>query len=91
MCDAESDPLHLADGVHHHHPRCHGLAVLLPAGLVRLTAHTLSSRVSPYNGITCAQNICDVRVEGIWVVILSMKERARKEEGGGNGFDEHAI
>jgi hypothetical protein len=30
-----------------------GLAVLLPAGLVRLTAYALSSRLCPYNGITC--------------------------------------
>ena len=36
--------------------------VLLPAELVRLTAHALSSRLSPQNGITCGQSVCDVRV-----------------------------
>jgi len=38
----KSEPLHFADGLHHHEPPRHGLAVLLPAGLVRITAHALS-------------------------------------------------
>lgn len=42
--------------------RRHGLAVLLRAGLLRHTGHALSLRLSPYNGITCGQSICDVRV-----------------------------
>ncbi len=35
---------------------------LLAAGLVRLPAYALSSRLSPHNGISCGQSVCDVRV-----------------------------
>jgi len=66
-----------------------GLAGLLPAGLVRLPAVALSSRLCPYNGITCGQSICDVRVETAYGSVSKCIEEGRGQVEGRNGFDEH--
>jgi len=79
----KSDLILFADGMHHHQTRRHRLAVLLPAGLVRLTAHALSSRLLPYNGIICGQSICDVRMWRAYVgsKVIEEGEGKRKKEG----------
>jgi hypothetical protein len=61
--DTETEPLEFATGCLIIDRDVTGLAVLLPAELVRLTAYALSLRLCPYNGITCGQSICHVRVE----------------------------
>jgi len=57
------------------------MTVLLPAALVRLTAHALSPRLSPYNGISCGQREDDVRVYGGGSNVIDEGEVERKEEG----------